>query len=277
MSPYTTGGRAPNVSRYLRDLNTIKEPVSEETFEVGFEDDMAMFTNTQFFDFETGQHTDYQAPPAKPEVETQVPSSAATDDLTSPLTGEFANVDFSMPGDFSFDHFTNPYPASGVPPFAEGLGNLQPLQPNPQTTYAPPPVAQQHSHHYGAPAARAAAETRTPESLTGVSRPGANFEEQSRIAAEEDKRRRNTAASARFRIKKKQREQALEKSAKEMTDKVQALEQRINLLETENRWLKNLVMEKNDGNDDIATKLKELHNKQPATATTSSDSVKEEK
>jgi hypothetical protein len=78
------------------------------------------------------------------------------------------------------------------------------------------------------------------------------FEDASRLAAEEDKRRRNTAASARFRVKKKQREQALEKSAKEMSDKVAALEGRINQLETENKWLKNLVMEKNDNKEDLA-------------------------
>jgi hypothetical protein len=73
-----------------------------------------------------------------------------------------------------------------------------------------------------------------------------NYEEVSRLAAEEDKRRRNTAASARFRVKKKQREQALEKSAKEMTEKVQALEGRINQLETENKWLKNLITERSE-------------------------------
>jgi hypothetical protein len=78
------------------------------------------------------------------------------------------------------------------------------------------------------------------------------FEDESRNAAEEDKRRRNTAASARFRVKKKQREQALEKSAKEMSDKVSALENRINQLQTENKWLKNLIVEKNDNKEDIA-------------------------
>ena len=65
------------------------------------------------------------------------------------------------------------------------------------------------------------------------------------MAAEEDKRRRNTAASARFRVKKKQREQALEKTAKEMSDKVQILEARVNQLEMENKWLKGLITEKN--------------------------------
>lgn len=67
------------------------------------------------------------------------------------------------------------------------------------------------------------------------------------MAAEEDKRRRNTAASARFRVKKKQREQALEKAAKDMTDKMQALEGRVHQLETENKWLRGLLTEKSDG------------------------------
>ena len=66
----------------------------------------------------------------------------------------------------------------------------------------------------------------------------------SRIAAEEDKRRRNTAASARFRVKKKQREQALERTAKELNDRTSHLTQKIGRLQTENEWLKSLVIEK---------------------------------
>lgn len=101
MSPYTStgGGRAPNVSRYLRDLNTVKEPGSAAEENFTFEDDLAMFTNTQFFDFDSGRHTDFQAPPSKPEAvaESQAPSSAVTEELTSPI-GDFGNVDFSMSG-----------------------------------------------------------------------------------------------------------------------------------------------------------------------------------
>ncbi|KAJ1985296.1 hypothetical protein H4R34_000117 [Dimargaris verticillata] len=63
--------------------------------------------------------------------------------------------------------------------------------------------------------------------------------------AEEDKRRRNTAASARFRAKKKLREQAMERTAKEMTAKVEMLEKRVRGLETENKWLRGLITEKN--------------------------------
>jgi hypothetical protein len=74
--------------------------------------------------------------------------------------------------------------------------------------------------------------------------PAMSPEEASRHAAEEDKRRRNTAASARFRVKKKQREQNLEKNVKEAQDKHAKLEARIAHLEMENKWLKGLITEK---------------------------------
>jgi hypothetical protein len=73
-----------------------------------------------------------------------------------------------------------------------------------------------------------------------------SVEEQSRLVAEEDKRRRNTAASARFRVKKKQREQALERTVREASEINATLEARVAQLEMENRWLKNLLTEKND-------------------------------
>lgn len=78
-------------------------------------------------------------------------------------------------------------------------------------------------------------------------------EEASLHAAEEDKRRRNTAASARFRVKKKMREQALEKTVKETTDKNNALEVRVTALELENQWLKNLITEKNGNSEEGKT------------------------
>ncbi|KAJ2057989.1 hypothetical protein GGI17_005310 [Coemansia sp. S146] len=63
-------------------------------------------------------------------------------------------------------------------------------------------------------------------------------------AASDDKRRRNTAASARFRVKKKLKEQALERTAREMGEKAAALEKRVQELETETRWLKSLIIDK---------------------------------
>ena len=58
------------------------------------------------------------------------------------------------------------------------------------------------------------------------------------------KRLRNTAASARFRARKKLREQRLERSARERKEKLAALEARIRELEAENKWLKSLAIEK---------------------------------
>lgn len=74
---------------------------------------------------------------------------------------------------------------------------------------------------------------------------GSNSSRTSQPLTKDDKRRRNTAASARFRIKKKMREQALQNTACEMTDKAQRMEQRVHELEREIKWLKALVVEKN--------------------------------
>ncbi|KAI9485889.1 MAG: hypothetical protein EXX96DRAFT_546915 [Benjaminiella poitrasii] len=65
-----------------------------------------------------------------------------------------------------------------------------------------------------------------------------------RTMAEEDKRKRNTTASARFRIKKKQKEQMLEKRVREMTDKSTGLTTRVHELESEIKFLRGLLIEK---------------------------------
>ncbi|OBZ70940.1 hypothetical protein A0H81_09345 [Grifola frondosa] len=62
------------------------------------------------------------------------------------------------------------------------------------------------------------------------------------LSAAEDKRRRNTAASARFRLKKKEREAALERKAKELEVRVGELEKECEALRRENGWLKGLVV-----------------------------------
>ncbi|KAL2134067.1 hypothetical protein VTI74DRAFT_1123 [Chaetomium olivicolor] len=282
-----SAGRGVNVAQYLRNLR--QEPAVEETFitDEDLQKDLELFTNTQFFDFETGQQTDYQAPPVKPEV-----TPSPTEDVTStdPILGAFpTNFDF-MTGDFSFGDFSSTYTSPTIPAFPDALGNLQPIQPSPQAAAYPPPPPVAHPHHQAAPGyvppppashlggggvVVVAGEKRKAESISGgITPPNGqhhhhhpghhgppppqrvlSFEEASRLAAEEDKRKRNTAASARFRIKKKQREQALEKSAKEMSEKVTMLEGRISALETENKWLKSLVTEKHGGRDDILEKL----------------------
>ena len=49
---------------------------------------------------------------------------------------------------------------------------------------------------------------------------------------------------ARFRVKKKQREAALESTAKELRDKVSSLEHQVEALRTENGWLRGIITEK---------------------------------
>ncbi|KAK3988153.1 hypothetical protein QBC44DRAFT_105678 [Cladorrhinum sp. PSN332] len=253
---YAGARRGVNVSQYLRNLN-VQESPGEETFITDEElaKDLALFTNTQFFDFETGQNTDYQAPPVKPET-VQSPTEDVTS-ATDSVMGDFpAGFDFSIAGDFSFGDFSSTYTSPTVPAFPDTLGGLQPIQPTPQSAY-PQPVSQHHQPGYVPSGAPQIGGDNRQETERRVSGPGRvlSFEDASRVAAEEDKRRRNTAASARFRIKKKQREQALEKSAKEMTDKVTMLEGRISALETENKWLKSLVTEKHGDKQDILDKF----------------------
>jgi hypothetical protein len=64
--------------------------------------------------------------------------------------------------------------------------------------------------------------------------------------AEDEKRKRNLAASARFRQKKKIREQQLEKITAELNDRADELESRIVELEQENDLLKAMLTEKVD-------------------------------
>lgn len=66
--------------------------------------------------------------------------------------------------------------------------------------------------------------------------------EAERIAIAEEKRRRNTAASARFRIKKKQRTTNLERSVSDLTGRAEDLEREAADLRRENGWLKEIVM-----------------------------------
>ncbi|KAF4584317.1 Regulatory protein cys-3 [Ophiocordyceps camponoti-floridani] len=250
MSAYN-GRHAPNVSQYLRDLNTIN-PQDTSAADEGFaiEDDLALFTNTQFFDFDSGQNMDFQAQPVKAAAESVAPSSSSpSDDVSPSVMGDMPTLDF-ISGDFSFSDFNNAYTAAPLDAFAGSSPGFTPLQPD-QTPTQPQQPAQ-----FRKGGERESDKRKSDAMSNGVQ--SLNLEDGSRQAAEEDKRRRNTAASARFRIKKKQREQALEKSAKEMTEKISTLESKVVQLETENKWLKNLLVEKNEGNEDTATLWKEF-------------------
>lgn len=138
-------------------------------------------------------------------------------------------------------------PFTHVPSVSNGLPNLNTAEFSSQSSPISP----------SQPSAPAQASTPAPTTKSTASKrkpshkpTPMSIEEASRNAAEEDKRRRNTAASARFRVKKKMREQTLEKTVKDTTEKNAALEARVTALELENQWLKNLITEKNGRSPD---------------------------
>jgi len=229
------GRRAPNVSQYIATLNSLPSahqlaPRQQQQEPFGLEDDLALFTNAQFFDFDMGENhvpVDYD-----PEQELR----ARRENAAAPKHGvkglDFLNCDYQFPEFPEFHNILSDGAAGEVP--------ILDRTPPPSITTSPPSGF----------AASSSSDTRKTSTIVD-SNHAHSLEGASRIAAEEDKRRRNTAASARFRVKKKQREQALERTAKEMTDKCSRLEARVGQLEMENKWLKNLITEKNENKDDI--------------------------
>jgi hypothetical protein len=155
---------------------------------------------------------------------------------------------------------TQPQPTSlqnaqyqNVQQLPNGPVNVGPSPNGSTSTPSPSPVAQPQAPT-PAPAVSASSSVSGPKRKNTQKAAPLSVEEQARVVAEEDKRRRNTAASARFRVKKKMREQALEKTVKETTDKNTALEARVTALELENQWLKNLITEKNGQSADEGKK-----------------------
>ena len=229
MSPAYNSRRAPHVSQYLANLNTVPtqhELAAQNELSLG-DDDLDFLTNAEFFDFDqfgggAGSNVAYdgQHHPQQPQ--------------------QYRN---GMP---------YPFPAVQQPGLQQPPAPQQGQPQQPQQNLASTPSSMESQspiqtlqgvypnqpHHF----------VHTNDKRSGsLSMPSVgDMEEASRMAAEEDKRRRNTAASARFRVKKKQREQALEKQAKDMSDKVAQLEGKVQQLEMENKWLKELITEKSD-------------------------------
>jgi hypothetical protein len=144
----------------------------------------------------------------------------------------------------------------GVEPFAApvqstagtpSLAQILSLYPN--AAYPPPPTPTSEEHSSQPTAAKRARVRRQSTSTTGTSdqvadgrAPSQGPSNNTPLTPAEDKRRRNTAASARFRMKKKEREAALEKTSKELETRVTELERECEGLRRENGWLKGLVV-----------------------------------
>ncbi|KAJ5811027.1 Basic leucine zipper [Penicillium robsamsonii] len=262
------GRRMPNFSQYLDDLNAIPSPYDQaqqqQQQQTTFNDeDLALFTNTEFFEFD--KFTDFGGLPSFPE---------------DSKTHEAVSDQSAQNDDLKFLDFLNAEGLNGMSDYQPDLtGNAQVPMHNAHFSAVPSvpngPVAANQASIQPAPVNTALKVAPAPSSvsrspstpITGTKRKNSSnstqesAEEASRHMAEEDKRRRNTAASARFRVKKKQREAALEQTVKETTDKNDILEARVSQLELENHWLRGLIMEKNGADEQSEQDISDMFKK----------------
>ncbi|EYE97857.1 putative bZIP transcription factor (MetR) [Aspergillus ruber CBS 135680] len=256
------GRRAPNFSQYLDDLNAIPSPYDQAVQQQQKQDsfnldaELSLFTNAEFFDFDqfnlpTFDSVDNDKLKDNSNNVEQNPDLKFLDFLNDGLnnmSNDFSSTNFNSVGTNNSagqSVSTQNAPFTNVPSVSNGLPNVNTAefsnQSSPISPSQPSAPAQESTP---APTPKLSASTATKRKPSHKPTP-MSIEEASRNVAEEDKRRRNTAASARFRVKKKMREQTLEKTVKDTTEKNAALEARVTALELENQWLKNLITEKN--------------------------------
>jgi len=226
MSSYR-GRTGPNFSAYLNSLNTLTSPYEQEQFQpedLDLSQDLAMFTNTDFTHFDI---------PALPEDTTY------NFEMTDPKNNHNIKYEDLLTGSDTIPTYSPHDIETSVPESSAFYSTYNtPIQPAPASGFG-------SIENRASPSAPVPSGNSARRKADSIDVSHMNSEEKSRIAAEEDKRRRNTAASARFRVKKKQREQALETTVREVQDKNSKLESRISQLEMENKWLKDLITEKN--------------------------------
>lgn len=271
------------------ELNSLGQNVGSSTSQ---DEDLSIFSNTHFFDFDMGcatdiavnvddlimqqekqlqaarNHQEQQQSPAQ--TSTSIPTTSLAPaqaptlaPVSVPPTTQIANdfkLDFSTLEDLQQFSLMNELLPSTVP---------VPSQSKPEeVVVAPTPKPSQTPELAVAPTTNSLPEQNTSRSTVSKKRkasPESPLEEEedspehTRASAEEDKRRRNTAASARFRIKKKLREQQMERTAKDLQDKVDALQTKVVQLEMENQWLRDIVVQKNSIRDE--TDIKDLKKK----------------
>ncbi|KAL5631307.1 hypothetical protein ACGC1H_006981 [Rhizoctonia solani] len=176
------------------------------------------------------------------------------------LQNALAQSNFATtPNSFSALPLAAPVPASASP------AAIQPAQS--ETTLAPAPKRARTSAAKTAAssAPSPAASTHPDSSEPNISTP---------LNAAEDKRRRNTAASARFRLKKKEREAALDAKANALEERVASLERECEGLRRENGWLRGLVVGVTGG---VVPNMGDLPIAPLASATTTTASAEKRK
>ncbi|KAI5294431.1 hypothetical protein KEM52_004032 [Ascosphaera acerosa] len=263
-----TGGRA-TFSHYLDELNFVPSPFEQAMsmqqqqgaadyagqqqqqpsygVDADVDAELAMFAATDFIDFDTGLAFDQAAlaggVPAGPDW--FLSSTATQSHSQSPV-----ELDMSLSHLQQLQPHPQPHPLDVMTP----AGTLPHLKQESVQQLLPSSYTRTDSisKSTGSPALAtpvSATSTSTASTATTTAKPGNHADSYSRLAQEEDRRRRNTAASARFRIKKKEREKNMERMLKESAAKIAGLETTVAKLELENRWLKSLITEKSSWAD----------------------------
>ncbi|CAO3701694.1 unnamed protein product [Rhizopus stolonifer] len=207
------------------------DPASEVEALLETENDLKLWTNTQFT------------------CDTE-PISSYFDQIQIKSPGEINNANISSSdNDFTYEKllsYIDPesyHKMSGqdsIPPTTEKYKSVSPKKSNNRSQYPVllPKLSLEDQTKL----------SRSPSSLyslnTFLKEKNVEISEKEIVSSEEEKRRRNTAASARFRIKKKLKEQSTERSIYEMTQKSKALQNRVYGLEQEIHWLRSILTER---------------------------------
>ena len=234
----------------LQGLNIIQPPQESSDFQ----DLLAYPDLSAQLDLWTNLTFDSDEPYAHRHDDAKSSSKMEEEMARSPITGEKAitdgHVNVVTPTNVVVKQPHNPSNAVAQPFDLHSLAQLLALYPN----HMPHAVSPQYSPTRPNPNSDGsfipAKRARTRKaSITTVDSPTYRDDSvdpsdatASPLTAAEDKRRRNTAASARFRLKKKEREAALEGKAKELETRVTELERECEGLRRENGWLKGLVV-----------------------------------
>ncbi len=92
------GRRGPNVSEYIANLNAIPtaQDMQNSNSESFLDDDLAMFTNTQFFDFDLGQDADLGAAALNAELDLE--GSGGKSVVDEEMDGALKGMEFPIQG-----------------------------------------------------------------------------------------------------------------------------------------------------------------------------------
>ncbi|CCO32953.1 Regulatory protein cys-3 [Rhizoctonia solani AG-1 IB] len=163
-----------------------------------------------------------------------------------PVPDPFGNPwDLSLPSGVPTQSHIQPLTPAEIAQYhalvARGAGTYSLPSPNAQLTQAPEAPSSSASTSQVSPTRGRS--TSSAGRSPGRSQPGGSAVSEEEVQAiTEDKRRRNTAASARFRVKKKQRTMELERAVVELEGRADELEKEAVELRRENGWLKEMVI-----------------------------------